>query len=204
MTDISNVTEMRTLIATAFAARAAFELAKDANNSNMQKNLSRYAKDAAHDKVAEVFAACSYDVSHINRNAYSVEKAVSTARYCASVDKLDVYTNAIFDSMLVLEAAQIEITRDVISSMCSVDAKNANAKIERAIKPTRVQTHKSTSTVATQHNSSINAMLALHMLNAARNAANDECFTLDRSNFAVQAIAARKEVKLIADETVSA
>lgn len=189
------ITDMRAAIASAFAARAARELAKDASNSNMQRNLTRYAKDADHDKVAEVLCASNFDVSHIDRNAYSVEKAIDIARYCVSAAKLSVYCNAIFDSMLSLETAKVEITRDVLASVCSNDIKT---KYDAKIKSTRVQTVKSKSTVATQHNSSINAMLALHMLNTSRNSANDETFTLDRSNYAVQQIAARKNVALVA------
>lgn len=192
----ANVTALRTAIANAFAARKSAELSADASNSNMQKNLDKYAKNVDHDSVVTVLLACNFDVAAINQNAYAVEKMIKIARCAVSVDSLDVYTNATIRSMIACEAQEIEITRDVIASFCSVDAKNASAKVERAIKATRVQDHKSQSTVATQHNSTINAMIALHMLNVTRNASNKDVFKLNRENAAIKKIAERFELSL--------
>lgn len=192
------VDTLKTEIAAAFAARVLRE-----THSNKLKNLAKYEKDVMHDNVVAVLLACNYSADSVNVNVYCVEKQISAARYVAKCDRLDIYTNAIFDSMIALEKSEIEITRDVLASCCSVDAKHANAKVEKAIKATRVQTHKSQSTVATQHNSSVNAMLALHMLKSARNTANAETFTLDRDSYAVREIAALKQIKLVADEVVA-
>jgi hypothetical protein len=189
------IATLRTDIANAFAARKAAELLKNASNANMQRNLDKYAKAADHDEVVSVLVACNFSAANINKNAYAVEKMISTARFAASsaLDKLDVYTNATIRSMFALEEAKIEITRDVIASLCSNDIKT---KFDAKIKATRVQTTKSQSTVATQHNSTINALLALDMLNVARNAANDETFTLKRDNAAVIAIANSFQIAL--------
>jgi hypothetical protein len=182
-------------IAAAFAMRKAAELTKNASNANMQRNLDKYAKAADHDDVVAMLVACNFSVANVSKNAYAVEKMISTARFAASsaLDKLDVYTNATIRSMFALEDAKIEVTRDVIASLCSNDIKT---KFDAKIKATRVQTTKSQSTVATQHNSTINAMIALDMFNVARNAANDETFTLKRDNAAVVKIAEHFQIAL--------
>jgi HSP90 family molecular chaperone len=111
------------------------------------------------------------------------------------------YCNALFDSALILEKASIEITRDVVASLCTNDIKT---KFDAKIKASRVQKTVSKSTIATQHNSTLNAFNALRMLNVTRNANNDDVFTLNRDNAIVQAIAARKNVALKSDAEVSA
>jgi hypothetical protein len=193
MTDQNAINTLRADIAAAFEARKIAELAKNANNTNMQKNLTKYAKEVDHDSVVAVLVACNFSAAQINKNAYAVEKMISTARFCVKADKLDVYTNATIRSMFALEDAKIEVTRDVIASLCSNDVKT---KYDAKIKSTRVQSAKSASTVATQHNSTINAMLALSMFNVATNASNDEVFMLNRENEAVKLIAERFEIAL--------
>lgn len=184
---------LKIAIADAFIARKAKETAKNASNTNIQKNLDKYAKEVNHDAVITILAACNFSAESINSNVYAVEKMIATARYCASVDKLDIYTQATFASMIALEASQIEVTRDVIASFCTNDVKT---KYDAKIKATRVQSCKSQSTVATQHNSTINAMKALHMITETVNASNDSVFTLNRDNVAVKKIAERQNVTL--------
>lgn len=186
---MTNVVALRNDIQNAITARLASAKAQSMTSSNRAKlekvNLS--------DPVVTVLLACNYDPSNVNQNVYSVEKAFDIAACAAKGGRMSVYCDATFRSMLALEKAEIEVTRDVIASFCSNDVKT---KYDAKIKATRVQTTKSQSTVATQHNSTINAMLALHMLNAARNASNDEVFTINRENEAVKQIAAIKEIAL--------
>lgn len=203
MTDIAT---LRASIATAIDARISREDAKSSMTSSNKKKLTDVRDVAARsDEIATLLLACNFDAASVNLNVYSVEKMLDIAQFACSASRMSQYCNALFDSAIALEKASIEITRDVVAALCTNDIK-INAKIDAKIKNTRVQKAVSKSTIATQHNSTINAYLALHMLNVTRNANNDECFTLNRENAAVRAIAERKNVKLSseADSEVSA
>jgi hypothetical protein len=190
----SNIQTLRASIATAIDARIAREDAKSSMTSSNKKKLTD-VRDVAQrsDDIAQLLLACNFDAASVNLNVYSVEKMLDIAQYACSASRMSQYCNALFDSAIALEKAQIEITRDVVAAICTNDIKT---KFDAKIKSTRVQKAVSKSTVATQHNSTINAYLALHMLNVTRNANNDECFTLNRENAAVRAIAERKQIKL--------
>ncbi|MCK1543392.1 hypothetical protein IVB12_15860 [Bradyrhizobium sp. 179] len=190
----SNIQTLRASIATAIDARIAREDAKSSMTSSNKKKLTD-VRDVAQrsDDIASLLLACNFDAASVNLNVYSVEKMLDIAQYACSASRMSQYCNALFDSALVLEKASIEITRDVVAALCTNDIKT---KFDAKIKSTRVQKAVSKSTVATQHNSTINAYLALNMLNVTRNANNDECFTLNRENAAVKAIAERKQIKL--------
>lgn len=190
MTDINT---LRASISNAVTARLASDKAQSMTDSNRKKLAKFDALVSQSEAIASLLVACNYSADAINQNVYSVEKVEQIAQYANSAARLSIYCAAMFDSMIALEKADIEVTRDVIASLCTNDIKT---KYDSKIKSTRVQTVKSKSTVATQHNSSINAYLALHMLHVTRNANNDECFKLDRDNAAIKAIAARKELAL--------
>ncbi len=189
------INTLRASLSSLVVARLASDKAQSMTANN-RKKLSDFADVVSrNDAIAELLVACSYSASAVNQNVYSVEKVADIA-ITASSDKrnaLSVYCAATFASMIALEKADIEITRDVIASVCTNDIKT---KYDAKIKTTRVQSVKSKSTVATQHNSTINAMLALSMFNVTRNAANDEKFTLNRESVAVKAIASRLELAL--------
>jgi hypothetical protein len=194
MTDLA---KLRASIALAVDARIAREDAKSSMTSSNKKKLTDVRDVAARsDDIATLLLACNFDAASVNLNVYSVEKMLDIAQYACSASRMSQYCNALFDSALALEKAKVEITRDVVASICTNDIKT---KYDAKIKSTRVQKAVSKSTVATQHNSTINAYLALSMLNVTRNANNDEVFTLNRDNAAVRAIAERKNIK-IADE----
>jgi hypothetical protein len=194
---MSDLATLRASIAAAVAARIAREDAKSTMTSSNKKKLTDCSDVAARsDDVATLLLACNYDAASINQNVYSVEKAFDIVAFACSASRMSQYCNALFDSALVLEKANVEITRDVVAALCTNDIKT---KFDAKIKATRVQKTVSKSTVATQHNSTINAFNALHMLNVTRNANNDDVFTLNRENAIVQAIAARKNVQLVAE-----
>lgn len=186
------VNDLRAAIDAAVTARLASDKAQSMTANN-QKKLAQF-RDAvnASDAIAALLVACNYSADAVNQNVYSVEKVHDIAR-SDKMNFLSIYCNALFSSAIALEKAEIEITRDVVASLCSNDIKT---KHDAKIKASRVQTTKSASTVATQHNSTINAFLALHMLHVTRNASNDECFTLNRENAAIKQIAALKQVTL--------
>jgi hypothetical protein len=196
----AQIASLRTQIATAIDARIAREDAKANMTSSNKKKLTDVRDVAARsEEIASLLLACNFDAASVNLNVYSVEKMLHIAQFACSASRMSQYCSALYDSALVLEKAQVEITRDVVATLCTNDVKT---KYDAKIKATRVQKAVSNSTVATQHNSTINAFLALHMLNVTRNANNDECFTLNRDNAAVRAIAERKNIKL--SEEVSA
>lgn len=190
MTDLASI---RASISNAVAARLA-DVKSDSMTSANRKKLSDAADvTSRNDAVAALLVACNYDAAAINQNVYSVEKVFDIVAFANSAGRMSIYCNATFDSMLALEKAEIEITRDVIAALCSNDVKT---KFDGKIKSTRVQSVKSKSTIATQHNSTINAFLALNMLHVSRNANNDDVFKLNRENAAVKLIASRKEIAL--------
>lgn len=195
MTNTAN-TEMRDAFNAAIDARIAEETANMKISSKKLRDFEAYKSDVAHDSVISVLVACNFNVASVKQNTYAVRKMIDLARSAANCDTASVYCNALVASAVACERAEIEITRDVVFAMCSVDAKHASPKVEKAIKSTRVQSHKSNSTVASQHNSTLNAFEALNMLTIARNASNVESFKLDRSNAAVIAIAAKLQVAL--------
>lgn len=192
------ITDMRAKLCAAFDARIARETVE-----NKIENLQKYRKSADHDVVASTLLACSFDVNNVNQNVYAVEKMMKLAR-SMTANNASMYCNALIASAVACEAQSIEITRDVIASFCSIDLKHASQKVERAIKTTRVQKHVATSTVATQHNSTINAFCALDMLRVTRNASNNDTFTLNRDNVIVQAIASHLNVSLERAEQIEA
>lgn len=190
----AQITTLRASIADAVNARIAREDAKATMTSSNKKKLTDCSDVASRsDDVATLLLACNFDAASISLNVYSVEKMFDIVAFATSAGRMSQYCNALFDSALALEKAQVEITRDVVASLCTNDIK---CKYDAKIKTTRVQKAVSKSTIATQHNSTLNAFNALHMLNVTRNANNDDVFTLNRDNAIVQAIAARKNVQL--------
>lgn len=189
------ITDFRASITANVNARLASDKAQSMTANNRKKLESFRDQVAQNDAIAALLVACNYSADAVNQNVYSVEKAHDIARSAASEKQnfLSIYCNALFNSALALEKAEIEITRDVVASLCSNDVKT---KFDSKIKATRVQSVKSASTIATQHNSTINAFLALHMLNVTRNSANDECFTLNRENAAIKSLAKARDITL--------
>lgn len=189
------ITDFRASITANVNARLASDKAQSMTANNRKKLESFRDQVAQNDAIAALLVACNYSADAVNQNVYSVEKAHDIARSAASEKQnfLSIYCNALFASAIALEKAEIEITRDVIATLCSNDVKT---KYDAKIKTTRVQSVKSASTIATQHNSTINAFLALHMLNVTRNSANDECFTLNRENVAIKSLAKARDITL--------
>lgn len=182
------VARLRATLASVVANRLASVKAQSMTASNAKKLTDAVDVATRSDAVAALLVACNYSAESMNQNVYSVEKVFDIVAARPSI-----YCNATFKSMIALESAEIEITRDVIASFCTNDVK---CKYDAKIKATRVQSVKSKSTIATQHNSTINAFLALHMLNVSRNSNNDETFTLNRENDAVKLLAAKHEIAL--------
>jgi hypothetical protein len=198
MTDLAT---LRSNIALAVAARISKEDAKATMTSSNKKKLNDCSDVAARsDDVATLLLACNFDAASISQNVYSVEKMFDIVAFACSASRMSQYCNALFDSAIVLEKASIEITRDVVASLCTNDIKT---KYDAKIKATRVAKTVSKSTIATQHNSTLNAFNALRMLNVTRNANNDDVFTLNRENAIVQAIAARKNIALTSEAAAS-
>jgi hypothetical protein len=201
MTANAQITALRASIADAVALRIKNEDQKATMTSSNKKKLTDYNDIVQrNDDVCALLIASNYSASRFAESVYSVEKDCKIVQYALSASRMSQYCEALFDSALLLEKAQVEITRDVVASLCTNDIKT---KYDAKIKATRVQKAVAHSTVASQHNSTINAFLALHMLHETRNANNDDVFTLNRENAIVQAIAARKNIALTSEAAAS-
>src|ERR1700730_15739260 len=111
---------LRTALSNNVTARLASDKAQSMTASN-RKKLSDFADLASrNDAIATLLISASYDAMNINQNVYSVDKVADIVRSAATEKQnyLSVYCNALFNSILTLEKASVEVTRDVVASLC--------------------------------------------------------------------------------------
>jgi hypothetical protein len=198
------ISDYRTQMQTAIAARASFETAKNAANTSMQKTLTDFAKSVDHDTLAEIMIACNVDATFINRaervnarfNVYAAEKVANVVRYLASVASLNHYTLAIIKTAIALESEKQIMTQKDACNACSASLKSSDAKREKIVKSARYSKHTSANTATTQSSSSLNALIQCNVLSEARDAENNATFTLIRSSEATKRLAAKLEIAI--------
>jgi len=189
MTKQSKVEKYLNDMIAAFDARATYECAKNADNSNMQKTLSDLKASVSHAEIARLMLAANIDCNFINRaeranarfNVYSAEKVVNVIRATASVATLNHYTLNILRSIVACNAASVDFTQRDAVSACSLTAKVDNSKLSLI---SQYQKHVALNTAATQASSSLNALLMCAAIVEYRNAANMTCFKVAESEIA--------------------
>lgn len=184
MTKKSNTVEnYRAELLSQIDARAAFELAKSVDNTNIQKTLSDLRASVDHDVIAKLMLAANVDAAFINRservnarfNVYSAEKVINAIRAAASAATLNHYSLAIMRSIVACQKASVDFTQRDALSACSLNAKVDSSK---AAYITQYQKHVALDTAATQSSSSLNALVIAKAIVEYRNAANATCFKL--------------------------
>jgi len=178
----------------AFDSRAAYEAAKNSENSNMQETLKDLKKSVNHDAIANVMQSANLDCAFINRqernnarfNVYAAQKIVNIARAAKHVATLNHYTKAIVASLASFKAASAELSHKDAISACSSDSKVSKAKDALLVRYAKIT---SANTASTQASSSLNALLACHVISESRNAANETCYTLNDNALASDLIA---------------
>lgn len=199
----NNVTDFRASLVNALNDRKAYELAKNVDNSNMQKTLSDLIKSIDHDAIASALIACNYDASRItaqNRvnaktNVYALEKDVNAARFIANVPcALNHYTLNVFLSAVSLRKADKTLTHEDARSACSLSVKVKDAAREALL--SKYQKHVAENTASTQSSSSISTLKAFQVLRETRDAANVTCYTLNVDSEATRKLAEKLNVQL--------
>ncbi len=186
----ANKTQMflSTMLA-AFDSRAAYEVSKNAENTNMQKTLTDLKVSVNHESIAALMMKANVSADFINRaersnarfNVYSAEKIVNVIRFAASAAALNHYTLNILKSVCACENASVDFTQADAVSACSLSVKVNAAKASHI---SQYQKHVSANTASTQASSSLNALLMTNVIIEKRNAANVTCFKLSNSDFA--------------------
>lgn len=175
-------------LSAAIDSRAAYELAKNADNDSMQAKLKSFKASVAHTTIASILMSCNVDANLINRNervnARFNEKAfvkvINIARSLASVDSLNIYTRAILASVKTFEENEMMIQQVECKSACSSSARLSDTRRNSAL--IRVAKHYDASTCSTQASSTCNALQAFNVLRETRDAANNVCFVLNRDS----------------------
>jgi hypothetical protein len=178
-----------TEINAAFDARAEYENAKNAENTNIQRTLADLRASCSHEAIAKLMLAANIDAAFINRaersnarfNVYSAEKIVNVFRFAASAASLNHYTLNILKSIIACNAASIDFTQRDAVACCTLEAKLDATK---AALLSQYQKHVAMNTASTQASSSLNALLACSVIVEKRNAANVSCFALAESELA--------------------
>lgn len=170
----------------AFDARASYEAAKNAENSNIQETIKDLRKSVNHSAIAQVFMSANVSADFINRaernnarfNVYSAQKVVNVARAAKSASALNHYTKAILLSLREFAKAKVSFTHKDAIAACSIDSKVAASK-EALIK--RYEKIVSASTASTQASSSVNALLQFACVTEKRDSANNVCYELNEN-----------------------
>lgn len=198
------VQDFRAALLDAIDSRAAYESAKNVDNTSMQKTLSDIRKSVNHDTIANMMLASNVDAAIINRaersnnrfNVYSYEKIVNVARYLASVASINHYTRAILASVHAFETAEFTFTHKDAVCACSKAVKQTDSKKESILKSVRYDKHVAANTASTQASSSLNALIAFNVLRESRDEANNVTYSLNRDTQATQDIAAKLELAI--------
>jgi hypothetical protein len=182
----------------AIDSRAAYELAKNAENASMQATIKDLRKSVDHDAIASAMLASNVDAQFINRaersnnryNVYAAEKVVNVARYLAKAATLNHYSLAIVKAAIALQASDLLLTHADAVCVCSKDAKHKDAKRAKIVKSAHYDKHVSSNTASTQSSSSINALQTFNVLIEKRDAANVVAYELNKSHALVAALTA--------------
>jgi Xaa-Pro aminopeptidase len=178
----------------AFDSRAAYEAAKNADNSNMQKTLADLKKSINHELIASVMSAANVSADFINRsernnarfNVYSAEKIVNVARSLKSAASLNHYTKAITASIAAYAKAKLDFTHKDAIAACSSDSK---VDKNRDVVLKRYQKIVSATTQTTQASSSLNALLQYHVISEYRDTTNNVCYRMNDNDVAQDVLA---------------
>ena len=173
----------------AFDSRAAYELSKNAENSNIQTTRADLKASVNHEAIAKLMMQANVSADFINRaersnsrfNVYSAEKIINIARFAASAAALNHYTLNILKSIVACQIAEIDFTQADAVSACSLSVKVNSAKVALI---SQYQKHVSANTASTQASSSLNALLMTNLIYETRNAANVTCFKLHDTEYA--------------------
>lgn len=178
-------------------ARIAFEASKSTMSSSNLDKLKRMKNVFSNENVIKMLEASSVSTDFANRaivsnarmNVYTIEKLANVMQYVSNASALNVMTRCIFESAAKLTDASLSLTREDAQNACSAHRKIA----DKAKKAHIVQNEKTVadSTVAAQHSSSLDALVALNVLNKRFDANNRECFTVNRDNEIAQKMLAK-------------
>ena len=192
--EAQNVTEYVAQLNVAFDARIAYQRDYHASEStdNLVKKLNAMRRDATHEKVAQSFLDRNIDANFVNRqeranarfNEKAIVKAINLVRSLLKVDTINIYTRAIVASLVSFEQADLQMTQRETKAACSADAKLADSKRNKLVK--RVAKIYDASTASTQSSSSNQVLLTFNIIRETKNAANENCFVLNRDNQTTQ------------------
>lgn len=176
-------------------ARLAYEMQKDASNTNIVKTLADLRASVNHDRIAAVMLYANVNADFLNKseratarfNVYSAQKLVNIARVCAKVESLNHYTRAILLSAVAFAKASLNMTHRDASAACSLDVAT-DASRDRLL--VRYAKHIAANTAATQSSSSLACLIAFDVLRSATNERNETCFTLNAESEVTKALLA--------------
>ena len=185
---MSNVENMIASINAQFDVRVSYETEKNAENDSIKLALTRHRKSMTHERVAQMMIESNVDVTFINRqermnaryNEKSIEKVANIARFLASADRLNHYTNAILKSAIALTDANLSLTHTDACAACSSDAKVSDKRKSKLI--THYCNVVAANTASTQSSSSINALQMFHLLVEKRDDHNKIAYTFNNDH----------------------
>jgi lysozyme family protein len=168
--------------------RAAYELSKNAENTNIQKTIKKLKKSVEHSRIAEILLASQFDAAQINiaersnarRSVYAMQKVVNVARVIACVETLNHFTRATLATAIKLQENGLTLTHSDALAACSTHIKtNDNARNKLLV---RIEKHVAEDTSSTQSSSSINALQMFDVLRETRDAANKVAYTVNEND----------------------
>ncbi len=186
---------------TSIAARKSYEIASNAENTNIQRTLDNLASDFSHEAVVKVMHAASVDANFINRqerrnkrfNVYSAQKVANIARSAAQADTLNNYTRCIFLTALKLTQAQMTMThKDAQASLC-LDLRADTVKSAHIVRYAKTV---AANTADTQSSSSINALQMFDVLRETRDERNEVAYSLNLASATTKRLAKALSVTL--------
>lgn len=200
---VSQVSPVAAIIAQinrAFDARIAYEVEKSADArilENAKKQLNSSRSGLTHEAIATVLLNAKFSPDCINgklrdnaaMNLKAIVKIENTARSIASVETLNVYTNAILKTLKTFEENEQVLTRSDTVACCSSNGKLSDAKRNKLL--SRTAKHYAPGTASTQASSSNRVLLAFDVIRETKNAANEVCYVLNNSNETTALLLAR-------------
>jgi hypothetical protein len=197
---MSNVSLYRASLLASFDARAAYELAKNVENTSMQDTLRDLRKSVDHDAICEVMMNANVDCAFINRaervnarfNVYAAQKVVNVARFSRSAATLNHYTRAVLLSAYALQKNNMTLTHTDAQAACSLNCNTDKSKMKHLV---RYQQYRDPKTAATQSSSSINALQMYDVLRETRDASNATVYTVNLDSALARDLLQRCDVK---------
>ena len=186
----TEVTYLATLLSN-FDERAAYEIAKDANNDSIQNTLKDLRESVNHSVIADLMSASNIDANFINRsersnarfNVYSAEKVINVIRAALSVARLNHYSLHILRSVIACEKANVDFTQKDAAACCTL---NAKLDASKAALLSQYEKHIALNTASTQSSSSLNALLICNVIRETRSAASVNVFKLAETEIAAK------------------